>query len=305
MGPSESSESCSHAADFWHLICSQVSSWVVASLAVPCCITWRSVVWSAYSLRRWVFDYIDGGNSSIFYFHVGKCSNLTSIFFKKVETTNQLSLSCSFSFPTDIMLGFKQPIWFLSYETCGITQICQFRKQLGFESVRSLVLPLHPVFGMYLLNQGELTCGATWHAAGLVTRFHGGNNFRLWHDEVDMVKPGKPGWLDRWTSFNCALWTATPPGCQPLHPVAIRRQERKEMTDFAVLPVLWLGSFFFLQQSFVFSCLNSWLLGTPLSFHTPGSIRLIPNEPGSYRAISEKIHETRWQTTTEGLLGLS
>ena len=34
-----------------------------------------------------------------------------------------------------------------------------------------------------LLRQGELTCGATWHAAGLVTRFHGGNNFRLWHDE--------------------------------------------------------------------------------------------------------------------------
>ncbi|CAJ1457283.1 unnamed protein product [Effrenium voratum] len=34
-----------------------------------------------------------------------------------------------------------------------------------------------------LFEKGELTCGATWHAAGLVTRFHGGNNFRLWHDE--------------------------------------------------------------------------------------------------------------------------
>lgn len=34
------------------------------------------------------------------------------------------------------------------------------------------------------IRQGELTCGATWHAAGLVTRFHGGNNFRLWHDEA-------------------------------------------------------------------------------------------------------------------------
>ena len=38
-------------------------------------------------------------------------------------------------------------------------------------------------------GQGELTCGATWHAAGLVTRFHGGNNFRLWHDEARGLIP--------------------------------------------------------------------------------------------------------------------
>ncbi|CAK9079367.1 unnamed protein product, partial [Durusdinium trenchii] len=63
-----------------------------------------------------------------------------------------------------------------------------------------------------LFEKGELTCGATWHAAGLVTRFHGGNNFRLWHDEgVNLF----------------SQWQAE---------------------------------------------------GTPLSFHTPGSIRLIPNQ---------------------------
>eukprot|EP00931_Biecheleriopsis_adriatica_P056226 TRINITY_DN33309_c0_g1_i1.p1 TRINITY_DN33309_c0_g1~~TRINITY_DN33309_c0_g1_i1.p1 ORF type:complete len:882 (-),score=165.44 TRINITY_DN33309_c0_g1_i1:45-2690(-) len=65
-----------------------------------------------------------------------------------------------------------------------------------------------------LFEKGELTCGATWHAAGLVTRFHGGNNFRLWHDEgVDTFRQ----WQDE---------------------------------------------------------------GTPLSFHTPGSIRLVPDEKG-------------------------
>lgn len=63
-----------------------------------------------------------------------------------------------------------------------------------------------------LFEKGELTCGATWHAAGLVTRFHGGNNFRLWHDEGVNL-------FTKWQSE-----------------------------------------------------------GTPLSFHTPGSIRLIPNE---------------------------
>lgn len=73
-----------------------------------------------------------------------------------------------------------------------------------------------------LFEKGELTCGATWHAAGLVTRFHGGNNFRLWHDE------------------GVNLFTQ------------------------------WQNE------------------GTPLSFHTPGSIRLIPNEK-SY------IDEARYQ----------
>jgi len=63
-----------------------------------------------------------------------------------------------------------------------------------------------------LFEKGDLTCGATWHAAGLVTRFHGGNNFRLWHEEGVQL-------------FN--QWEAE---------------------------------------------------GTPLSFHTPGSIRLIPND---------------------------
>jgi len=34
-----------------------------------------------------------------------------------------------------------------------------------------------------LLEKGELASGATWHAAGLVTNYHGGNNFRFWHAE--------------------------------------------------------------------------------------------------------------------------
>jgi len=62
-----------------------------------------------------------------------------------------------------------------------------------------------------LFEKNELTSGATWHAAGLVTKFHGGNNFRLWHHEgVELF----------------AKWQSE---------------------------------------------------GTPLSFHQPGSIRLIPN----------------------------
>lgn len=35
-----------------------------------------------------------------------------------------------------------------------------------------------------LVEKGELTSGATWHAAGLCTYFHGGNNFRFWHQET-------------------------------------------------------------------------------------------------------------------------
>eukprot|EP00913_Durusdinium_trenchii_P027742 g26015.t1 len=82
-----------------------------------------------------------------------------------------------------------------------------------------------------LFEKGELTCGATWHAAGLVTRFHGGNNFRLWHDEgVNLF----------------SQWQAE---------------------------------------------------GTPLSFHTPGSIRLIPNQrdyidEASDSALPEEHHDT-------------
>ena len=33
-----------------------------------------------------------------------------------------------------------------------------------------------------VFEKSELTSGATWHAAGLVTYFHGGNNLRLWHN---------------------------------------------------------------------------------------------------------------------------
>lgn len=87
-----------------------------------------------------------------------------------------------------------------------------------------------------LFEKGELTCGATWHAAGLVTKFHGGNNFRLWHEEGV-------------NTFNA--WQAE---------------------------------------------------GTPLSFHTPGSIRLIPNE-------KDYIEEAKYQVGKakifQGLFGCS
>jgi len=35
-----------------------------------------------------------------------------------------------------------------------------------------------------ILEKADFTSGATWHAAGLVTYFHGGNNFRFWHEET-------------------------------------------------------------------------------------------------------------------------
>merc|ERR1719506_1743542 len=34
-----------------------------------------------------------------------------------------------------------------------------------------------------VLEKKDVTSGATWHAAGLTTYFHGGNNFRFWHEE--------------------------------------------------------------------------------------------------------------------------
>jgi hypothetical protein len=40
-----------------------------------------------------------------------------------------------------------------------------------------------------IIEKNELTSGATWHAAGLTTYFHGGNNFKLWHDySVNLFK---------------------------------------------------------------------------------------------------------------------
>jgi len=40
-----------------------------------------------------------------------------------------------------------------------------------------------------IFEKATLTSGATWHAAGLVTYYHGGNNFKLWHKEgVDLYK---------------------------------------------------------------------------------------------------------------------
>jgi len=40
-----------------------------------------------------------------------------------------------------------------------------------------------------VFEKATLTSGATWHAAGLVTYYHGGNNFKFWHQEgVDLYK---------------------------------------------------------------------------------------------------------------------
>jgi dimethylglycine dehydrogenase len=40
-----------------------------------------------------------------------------------------------------------------------------------------------------LFEKGDLTSGATWHAAGLVTYFNGGNNYRFWHQRsTDLFK---------------------------------------------------------------------------------------------------------------------
>lgn len=95
-----------------------------------------------------------------------------------------------------------------------------------------------------LFEKGELTCGATWHAAGLVTRFHGGNNFRLWHDEV--------------RASGRVL------GSEGLE---IRPKRRV------------LGGFRSFRACQGVNLFTQWQSeGTPLSFHTPGSIRLIPNE---------------------------
>lgn len=106
----------------------------------------------------------------------------------------------------------------------GITG-CSIQYHLARRGVRSI-----------LFEKAELTSGATWHAAGLVTRFHGGNNFRLWHEEGVNL-------------FN-----------------------------------QWQGE------------------GTELSFHTPGSIRLIPNQ-------QEYIDEARTHIAKakifEGLFGCS
>ena len=67
-------------------------------------------------------------------------------------------------------------------------------------------LGLHPAMkgGKYLLaEKGELASGATWHAAGLVTYYHGGNNFRFWHQEtVDLFK--------KWQSEGTQLSFHTP-----------------------------------------------------------------------------------------------
>jgi len=40
-----------------------------------------------------------------------------------------------------------------------------------------------------IFEKATLTSGATWHAAGLVTYYHGGNNFKFWHKEgVELYK---------------------------------------------------------------------------------------------------------------------
>jgi len=86
-----------------------------------------------------------------------------------------------------------------------------------------------------LFEKSELASGATWHAAGLVTNYHSGNNFRFWHTEG-------------------------------------------------------VRTFTHWQED----------LGLPLSFHTPGSIRLIPNQ-ADY--IDEAKHQLAKAQLYEQLFG--
>lgn len=70
-----------------------------------------------------------------------------------------------------------------------------------------------------LCEKGELTSGATWHAAGLCTYYHGGNNFRFWHQEtLDLFRQ----WQDK-EGVGISLHT----------PGSIRLLESKERMDEA------------------------------------------------------------------------
>jgi len=61
----------------------------------------------------------------------------------------------------------------------GITG-CAILHQLGLHGVGA---------SSAIFEKDELTSGATWHAAGLITYYHGGNNFKFWHQEgVDLYK---------------------------------------------------------------------------------------------------------------------
>merc|ERR1719230_1306249 len=61
----------------------------------------------------------------------------------------------------------------------GITG-CAILHQLGLHGIGATSA---------VFEKDELTSGATWHAAGLVTYYHGGNNFKFWHQySVNLYK---------------------------------------------------------------------------------------------------------------------
>jgi len=74
-----------------------------------------------------------------------------------------------------------------------------------------------------LLEKATLTSGATWHAAGLVTYYHGGNNFKLWHQEgVDMYK--------KWQNNEGLLLSFNQPGSIRL----IQNEERVKEAQYTL-----------------------------------------------------------------------
>lgn len=74
-----------------------------------------------------------------------------------------------------------------------------------------------------IFEKATLTSGATWHAAGLVTYYHGGNNFKFWHQEgVDLYK--------KWQNEEGILLSFNQPGSMRL----IQNQERMKEAQYTL-----------------------------------------------------------------------
>lgn len=74
-----------------------------------------------------------------------------------------------------------------------------------------------------IFEKATLTSGATWHAAGLVTYYHGGNNFKFWHQEgVDLFK--------KWQNEEGIPLSFNQPGSMRL----IQNEERMKEAHFSL-----------------------------------------------------------------------
>eukprot|EP00419_Tripos_fusus_P066818 CAMPEP_0172928638 /NCGR_PEP_ID=MMETSP1075-20121228/218076_1 /TAXON_ID=2916 /ORGANISM="Ceratium fusus, Strain PA161109" /LENGTH=561 /DNA_ID=CAMNT_0013789925 /DNA_START=84 /DNA_END=1767 /DNA_ORIENTATION=+ len=105
-----------------------------------------------------------------------------------------------------------------------------------------------------LFEKATLTSGATWHAAGLVTYYHGGNNFKFWHQEgVDLYK--------KWQNEEGLLLSFNQPG-------SIRLLQNEERVKEEILAQEGVDLYKKWQNE----------EGLLLSFNQPGSIRLLQNE---------------------------